>query len=67
MTSREKVRAYRARQRAHGLRLVTRWVPDVRAPRFLAEARRQCRLANTSPYAAADQAWVDAMSDWKRD
>jgi hypothetical protein len=61
MTSREKVRAHRARLRAQGFRAVTMWVPDMRSPRFTAEARRQSVLANKSAYAAEDQAWVDAM------
>jgi hypothetical protein len=65
LTSREKVRAHRVRLRAQGLRPVTLWVPDMRAPKFATEARRQCMLANNSRYAAADQAWVDSMSDWR--
>jgi Antitoxin MazE-like len=60
-TSRDKVRAYRARLRAQGMRPITIWVPDMRSPKFAAEARRQCLLANNSPYAAEDQAWVDSM------
>ena len=67
LTSREKVRAYRARLRAQGMRAVTMWVPDMRSPKFAAEARRQCLLANSSRYAAADQAWADSMADWKTD
>jgi Antitoxin MazE-like len=67
MTSREKVRAHRARLRAQGMRPITLWVPDMRSPKFAAEARRQCILANNSPYAAEDQAWVDSMSDWNAD
>ena len=67
LTSREKVRAHRVRLRAQGLRPVTLWVPDTRAPKFAAEARRQCLLANNSRDAAADQAWVDSMSDWRAD
>jgi len=63
-SSRDKVRAHRARMREQGMRPITIWVPDVRSPKFAAEARRQCKLANASPYAADDQAWVDAMSDW---
>jgi hypothetical protein len=49
------------------MRPVTMWVLDMRAPKFAAEARRQCALANNSRYAAEDQAWVDSMSDWKSD
>jgi hypothetical protein len=67
MTSREKVSAHRARLRAQGMRSVTMWVPDMRSPKFAAEARRQSLLANNSRYAAQDQAWVDSMSDWKTD
>ena len=65
-SSRDKVRAYRKRMRTRGLRMVTRWVPDVRTSEFASEARRQCHLANASRYAASDQAWVDTMSDWTR-
>jgi hypothetical protein len=67
LTSRDKVRAHRTRLRARGMRPVTMWVPDMRSPKFAAEARRQCVLANNSRYAAQDQAWVDSMSDWKTD
>ena len=67
MTSREKVRAHRARLRAQGMRSVTLWVPDMSSPKFAAEARRQCLLANNSRYAAVDQAWADAMVDGNGD
>ena len=67
MTSREKVRAHRLRLRAQGMRPVTLWVPDMRAPKFAAEAKRQCRLANNSTYAAQDQAWVDSMINGNAD
>jgi hypothetical protein len=49
------------------MRPVTLWIPDVRSPKFAAEARRQCVLANASRYAAQDQAWVDSMSDGQLD
>ena len=62
--SRDKVRAYRKRMRAKGFRLVQMWLPDTRTPEFAAEAHRQSLLANTSPHAAEDQAWVDSLSDW---
>jgi hypothetical protein len=60
-SSREKVRAYRERMRAKGLRLVQMWLPDTRTPEFAAEAHRQSLLANRSPSAREDQAWADAM------
>jgi hypothetical protein len=40
------MRAYRARLRRQGLRPVQVWLPDVRARRFAAEARRQSRLVS---------------------
>jgi hypothetical protein len=64
-TSRQKVRAHRARLRAQGLRPVQHWVPDVRSPQFKKEARRQSRLIAASPTEAEDQAFVDAISELK--
>jgi hypothetical protein len=66
-SSRDKVRAHRKRLRTQGMRPITIWVPDTRSPGFAAEARRQCRIANKSPYAAEDQRWVDAMVGWGSD
>src|SRR5688500_12526657 len=37
-SSRDKVRAHRARPREQGLRPVQFWVPDIRSPAFKAEA-----------------------------
>ena len=38
------------------------WVPDVRAPEFIAEAHRQSVAIATSEGEADDQAFVDAIS-----
>ncbi|MDR6775075.1 antitoxin MazE family protein [Azospirillum sp. BE72] len=59
-SSREKVKAHRARLRAQGLRPVQIWVPDVRSPAFVAEARRQSLAVARSPQEADDQGFVDA-------
>lgn len=40
----ERMRGYRTRKRASGLRLIQLWVPDTRSRRFAAECRRQSRL-----------------------
>ena len=64
-TTREKVRAHRERLRAQGLRPIQIWVPDVRAPGFLAEARRQSLLVATRPADKEDQAFIDAISELK--
>jgi len=58
------VRAHRDRLRRRGLKPIQIWVPDVRSPEFLREARRQSRLLAESPSAAEDQAFVDAISEW---
>lgn len=62
-SSRDKVRAYRERMRARGLRPIQIWAPDVRAPGFAEEAGRQSLLAAQSPHADEDQAFVDAVSE----
>jgi hypothetical protein len=61
-SSRDKVRAHRERLRRQGLRPIQIWVPDVRSPAFVAEARRQSRAIVDSPHAGADQAFIDAVS-----
>lgn len=63
LTSREKVAAYRERMRARGLRPIQIWVPDVRAPGFADEARRQALAVAQSPHEPDDQAFVDSISD----
>jgi len=54
-----------ARLRAQGLRPIRIWVPDVRSPQFIKEARRQSRLAAASPTKADDQAFIDSISELK--
>ena len=59
---RKRVREYRRRLRAQGLRPVQIWVPDVRSPEFTTEAHRQSAAVATSDHAADDQAFIDAVS-----
>ena len=61
--SRDKVRTYRARMRARGLRPVQIWVPDTRTAAFRAEAHRQSLAVARSRSARADQDFIDAISD----
>jgi len=63
-SSREKVREYRERLRAQGLRPIQIWVPDVRAASFRAEAHRQSVAVSGSPAAQEDQEFIDAVSVW---
>jgi Protein of unknown function (DUF3018) len=62
--ARDKVRAYRDRLRAQGLRPIQIWVPDVRASAFRSEAHRQSLMVATNSHATDDQAFIDAISDW---
>ena len=62
--SRIKVAEYRARLRAQGLRPIQIWVPDITAPSFKSEARRQSAEVAASRHAKADQDFIDAASDW---
>ena len=61
--SRDKVRNHRKRLRDQGMRPIQIWVPDVRSPAFKAEAHRQSQLVARSPSEAADQAFIDSLSD----
>jgi hypothetical protein len=61
-STRDRVRQHRERLRRQGLRPVQIWVPDVRAPEFIAEAHRQSIAVALSEGEADDQAFVDAIS-----
>lgn len=64
-STRDRVRQHRKRLRQQGLRPLQIWVPDVRAPEFVAEAHRQSVAIAASEHEADDQAFVDAISsDW---
>jgi hypothetical protein len=45
------------------MRPIQIWVPDVRAPSFRSEARRQSRAVAASAHGGDDQAFIDAVSD----
>lgn len=63
-SGREKMRDYRQRLRAQGLRPVQIWVPDTRAPGFEEELRRQCRIAAASPAEEEALDFIEAVADW---
>ena len=66
-TTRLKVREYRQRLRAQGMRPIQIWVPDVRSPEFTAEARRQSLLVAQSPEEAEIQSLIDSVLEWPND
>ena len=55
LKAKERMRGYRTRKQAAGLRLVQLWVPDTRSKRFAAECKRQSRLLK------GDRAEADAL------
>ncbi|MEI7871258.1 MAG: antitoxin MazE family protein [Alphaproteobacteria bacterium] len=60
----DKVRTYRERLRAQGLRPIQIWVPDVRMRSFRSQARRQSLKVAASGHAHDDQAFIDSVSEW---
>jgi hypothetical protein len=62
-SSTDKMRTYRTRLRAAGLRPVQIWVPDVRAPNFIEEARRQSLRASMHPSEREALDVIEAVSD----
>lgn len=60
-TATERMRAYRARQRAAGLRPVQYWVPDMRNTKVRKEIERQAALLDEHPETEAINNWLDAM------
>ena len=63
LSTREKVRAYRERMRARGLRPIQIWVPDTRTEAFRMEAHSQSFAVARSAQARRDQDFIDAVSD----
>ena len=65
--TRDRVSQHRGRLRRQGLRPVQIWVPDVRAPEFVAAAHEQSVAIAGSEFEAEDQAFVDAISSEQTD
>ena len=63
-SSRDKVRAHRARLRKQGLKPIQIWVPDVKSETYRAEIRRQCLAIANSPREKEDQAFVESLIAW---
>ena len=61
--SRERVRTYRERMRARGLRPIQIWVPDTRTAAFRMEAHRQSLAVAESELAREDQNFIDGVSE----
>ncbi len=59
-----KMRDYRARLRAAGLRPLQIWVPDTNAPHFAEEARRQSLLAGVHASERDALDFIEAAADF---
>lgn len=65
-TAKEKMRDYRARLRAQGLRPIQIWVPDTRSELLVCEARRQSQRASRRRAAEGEAAdLIEALHDWE--
>ena len=60
----ERMRGYRSRKQAAGLRLIQLWVPDTHSRRFAAECRRQCRLLKGDPAEADALEFIARAGAW---
>jgi hypothetical protein len=59
-TSTEKMRDYRGRLRAKGLRPLQLWVPDMRDPKVRARIRREFRYVARQPADSETDALLEA-------
>jgi hypothetical protein len=60
----KRVRKHREKMKAAGLKPVTIWVPDVNAPGYKEEIRRQCELINASADSAIVLEGMLAIADF---
>lgn len=62
-----KMRNYRARLRAQGLRPVQIWVPDTKAPGFAEEVKRQSRIVADTAESREAAEWIETAldQDWE--
>jgi hypothetical protein len=64
-TPQQRMAARRRRLRAHGLRPVQHWVPDLRDPKILADLRKQARRMAQHPENGAIDDWIESVYDWE--
>jgi hypothetical protein len=63
-SSTKRVQKYRTKMKAAGLKRVTLWVPDVNAPGYREEIRRQCKLLKDDPH---EQQILTEIEQWAAD
>jgi len=62
MTATERVASYRARLREKGFKPIQVWVPNVTAPGFTAEVRRQAALIAEGECVDGIDEWIEAQT-----
>jgi hypothetical protein len=67
LKAKERMKGYRARKQASGLRLIQLWVPDTRSKRFAAECRRQSLLLKGDPAETETLDFIERVADWDKD
>lgn len=58
-----RVKNYRDKLQAAGLRPLQIWVPDTRRPGFAAECRRQSQILRNAPAERALHDWLEEAAD----
>ena len=67
LKAKERMRGYRARRQATGLRLIQLWVPDTRSKGFAAECKRQSRLLRGDPAETETLEFIERVAAWDED
>ncbi|SDM93095.1 Protein of unknown function [Geoalkalibacter ferrihydriticus] len=60
----DRVKSYRSRMRAAGLKPVQIWVPDANSCDFAEECRRQSRIIRNDPLETRDLELLADLADW---
>lgn len=62
----ERMKRYRARKQAKGLKSTQLWTYDAKSPEFQRELRRQLKRISRSPEEREILDWIEAVADWPR-
>jgi|APIni6443716594_1056825.scaffolds.fasta_scaffold593977_1 hypothetical protein len=63
-TVKERVNSHRDRLRRAGFKTVQIWVPDIKAPGFAAECKRQSLIIKNDPVETRDLELLAELGDW---
>ena len=63
-TVKERVNSHRDRLRRAGFKTVQIWIPDIKAPGFAAECKRQSLIIKNDPVETRDLELLAELGDW---